>query len=104
VEEIKGIRKEWRRDKIRRELRHPELHGVPLSRVRPAALAVARDPESHSPGRLRHYGPWWKLTADGETTTAVPWCGHCNERTRRLEHPDTRDDDGPCPRCHWGKR
>jgi len=29
-----------------------------------------------------------------------PWCGHCNETTRRREHPDDGTDLGPCPECH----
>jgi len=28
-----------------------------------------------------------------------PWCGECNQY-RRLEHPDTGADLGPCPDCH----
>ena len=27
------------------------------------------------------------------------WCGNCSP-SRRLEHPDTGTDLGPCPRCH----
>lgn len=28
-----------------------------------------------------------------------PWCGECNPY-RRLEHPETGGDAGPCPDCH----
>ncbi|MEZ0073647.1 hypothetical protein [Planotetraspora sp. GP83] len=100
VEDIKKLRPGWRRDSIRRILSDPEINERPWPVVRAAALAVARDPDSHAPGRLRADGPWWNQPADGTGPGAPPWCGRCNNKTRRLEDPETGGDAGRCPDCH----
>nr|WP_191910007.1 hypothetical protein [Microbispora cellulosiformans] len=101
VEDIKKLRPGWRRDSIRRVLCDPEVNERPWPVVRAAALAVARDPGSHAPGRLRADGPWWNQTADGSRPGSRPWCGQCHRDTRTVEDPVTRDPLGKCPRCHW---
>jgi hypothetical protein len=35
----------------------------------------------------------------GRTVARRPWCGSCDERTRRVERADGADG-GRCPRCH----
>jgi hypothetical protein len=60
VAEVRAIRPEWTSGSIGRALTHPDVLERPAGMRRPALLAVARDPESRSPGRLAADGPWWQ--------------------------------------------
>jgi hypothetical protein len=100
VTEVRKIRPEWSSASIRRALAHRDVTERGWKRARPAMLAVAADPASEQPGRLRHDGPWWKspgpIPAAPRPADRDPWCGQCDEKTRL-----TRDDQPRrCEVCH----
>lgn len=72
VADVKAIRPEWSERSIRRALTQPAVAERPTDVVRSAALAVARDPASHAPGRLEHDGPWWRLQTTPPPPPAPP--------------------------------
>jgi hypothetical protein len=63
VAEIRAVRKDWAADSVRRAIDDRAVRDRPWSLVRPAFLAVARDPASKQPGRLGRDGPWWAEAA-----------------------------------------
>lgn len=103
IAEIQAVRREmgasWSAPAIERVLADPAVTRHPWHEIRSAALDVARDPESKSPGRLAHDGPWWHQSEPGKPDPRPPWCGDCRETTRRLEDAEGWDA-GPCPRCN----
>jgi hypothetical protein len=106
IAEVRVIRPDWASRSIRRALAIESVAERPWPMVAAAMLAVARDPESKQPGRIAGDGPWWE--PPGTSATVIPrpeWCGGetCNPNSRRLEHPETGADRGPCPDCHPSK-
>lgn len=99
VDQVLGIRPEWSSRSVTRTLRHPDVACRPWPVVAAAMLAVARDPDTQAPGRLRGDGPWW--TAAGRTkpppVDLPPPCGQCGPN--RLIEVDG-DRVARCPRCH----
>lgn len=85
---------------------------VGASLAAPAAIAVARRSKSSPAGYLKQLSDdelrdlaHDELDRSDRTSrvgspTRPSWCGECYEATRRLEHPDTGQDLGPCPKCH----
>jgi hypothetical protein len=63
VDAVRTIRPEWSPRAIRRAIGHPDVLARPWRLVQPAMLAVARDADSQSPGRLSADGPWWRVGA-----------------------------------------
>ncbi|MEU4228329.1 hypothetical protein AB0F17_28880 [Nonomuraea sp. NPDC026600] len=106
VAEVRALRAGWGTRSIVRVLTHTDIAERPWPVVRRAMLAVAADPASQAPGRLLADGPWWNLPdpAASSTASSTGWCGECRESTRRVEHPDTGADLGPCPDCHYSHR
>jgi hypothetical protein len=97
VAEIRAARPEWSTRSIGRALADPAVLERPPELVRPAALAVARDPESKHPGRLAHDGPWWQASKSARAGPPKPsWCRGCDERTRMTGEDSPRR----CPNCH----
>lgn len=101
VTEVRKLRKDWSTRSIRRSLADHAVAERPWALVCQAFIAVAKDPESKSPGRLSHDGPWWHRTSVAAAAPAPrpPWCGECNEANRLTEDPETRDP-ARCPKCH----
>jgi hypothetical protein len=62
IRQVRDIRPDWTTGSITRALRHPDVRERPADLIPPALLALARDPNSQQPGRLRHDGPWWTAT------------------------------------------
>lgn len=106
VAEVRALKAGWGTRSIVRALTHADVAERPWPVVRRAMLAVAADPASQAPGRLLADGPWWNLPDPAAAAAAPPttWCGECHESTRRIEHPDTGADLGPCPDCHYSRR
>ena len=101
VTQVRGIRPEWSARSIERTLRHPDVTDRPWPLVVGAMLAVAHDPASQAPGRLRHDGPWWHTAARSAGRDAAaalpPPCGQCGPN-RLIELADGRA--ARCPNCH----
>lgn len=106
VAETAALRPEWRPTEIRAAL--VECNDRPWPIVHRAMLECAADPATFAPGRLKKAGPWWARAriAVGHASAPTPltWCGECNETTRYVEDPDTRDPIGRCPVCHPSRR
>jgi hypothetical protein len=88
IAEVRTRRPEWSTASIHRALDDPGVAERPWDVVTAALLAVAADPLSQSPGRLRHDGPWWQArpprplverrhvtAADGDATPDRDWRG-----------------------------
>lgn len=61
VDAVRAIRPEWSPRSIRRAIGHPDVLARSWRLVQPAMLAVARDADTQSPGRLPADGPWWRV-------------------------------------------
>ncbi|MFC6081027.1 hypothetical protein [Sphaerisporangium aureirubrum] len=59
VAEVRAIRPEWSSKSIARALTAPAVAERPWPAIRTAILAVANDPNTQAPGRVKHDGPWW---------------------------------------------
>lgn len=93
---VRELRPEWSTPSILRILTSPDVAERPWPIVTAAAMAVAADPATQSPGRLAGDGPWWSTAAGRRLTVAKPaWCGRCDEHTRQVGDPPAR-----CPDCH----
>jgi hypothetical protein len=66
-------------DVIRRAV---EQHGWPAEAAVPALLALAADPQTRSPARLEHPGPWWNAA---ESTLRTRQREQHADELRRLE-------------------
>jgi hypothetical protein len=98
--EIRAIRPDWATTSIERVLDEPSVVERPWPLVVRAFRAVARDPKSEQPGRLKYDGWWWHLPPDAEDDFRPDWCTRCDEETRH-----TLDENGyasplRCPDCH----
>jgi hypothetical protein len=97
VAEVRDLRPEWSSTSIRRALTHPDVAERDTGRVRAAMLAVAADPATEQPGRLKHDGPWWATRPASPPPPPRPaWCGECDENTRLT----TGDPPARCDACH----
>lgn len=99
VDQVLAIRSGWSARSITRVLRDPEVACRPWPVVAAAMLAVAQDPNTTAPGRLRGDGPWWSAAAGPprSPTVVAPPCGECGPN-RQVETADGRP--ARCPRCH----
>jgi len=107
ADEIRRARPEWSRRSVLRALEGAIADGRPRELAVAAMRAVAADPETRHPGRLRHDGDWWvRAEVPARAARRPEWCGACDERTRLLEIPDPADPEArtdrivPCPACH----
>lgn len=64
INELHQHRPDWDPADIRRALDHPAVRARPLDRIRRAALTVAADPDTRTPGRIPKPGPWWTQPPD----------------------------------------
>lgn len=93
VTAIRKIRPDWSTNSIRRALNHEDVRERPWPTITAAITAIAHDPTTTAPGRLRHDGPWWNTPPPTQLT---PPCGQC-DTNRMITVPGglTR-----CPACH----
>jgi hypothetical protein len=97
---IREVRPDWSTRSVKRALADPSVAERPWPVVCAAALAMARDPASGHPGRLKHDGPWWKTATAARAAPHKPaWCGRCDEHTR-MTGMDSDDTPRRCPDCH----
>jgi hypothetical protein len=102
INEVRELRPEWSKASIRKALTDPAVQERPAAIVHAAMLAIARDPDSKLPGRLRNDGPWWQIARSAvlAPVNALPdWCGFCQSDSYRY----FETDDGrvyPCQVCH----
>lgn len=97
VAEIRAKRPEWSARSITRAIRQPDVAERPWPVIAAAMHAIADDPESRAPGRVRGDGPWWSNRQATVAAPLEPPCGTCGPN--RMV---TRDDGrlGRCPTCH----
>lgn len=98
ITEVRALRPDWAAESVERALTAPRVVDRPWPLRRAAILAVARDPDSHHPGRLTGDGPWWHQPPP--RPPAPPWCGRCVQPGRHVTDADG-NDLGRCPRCHY---
>ena len=103
---VAALRDDWPARSVLAHLRRePGLRDRPYRHLVVAAVAVAVDPASKSPGRLTQSGPWWRAAAlsteDATPDPPHPKCGHGNPagRCKACEQEAT---DGPPP--WWTRR
>jgi hypothetical protein len=65
-------------------------HGWPASSAVPALLALAADPQTRSPARLEHPGPWWDADAAPSLTGQADDPAELAEMEARLAEADGR--------------
>lgn len=100
VAEVRSLRPDWSERSIRRVLKSPDVTDRPWPLVVAAFPEVAKDPESKSPGRLAHDGPWWHRNGSAATSAPrPPWCGECDPETR-LAKSVTPGARTRCKNCH----
>lgn len=101
VREIRSLRPDWSERSVRRVLKSPDVTDRPWPLVVAAFPGVAKDPESKSPGRLAHDGPWWHRKGSAAAPAPrPPWCGECDEATRLAESVTGSGAPTRCKNCH----
>lgn len=69
---VRDLRPDWPAASVRAALTDPSVRSRPYPDVALAVLALARDPESRSAGRLVASGPWWPGERPAERTPTPP--------------------------------
>jgi len=102
VDEVHAIRPDWSKTNIRKAITSPAVLEKPRHLIRHAAVLVASDPDTMSPGRIAAEGDWWTRAAEQSTRITrdmIPHCGECDPKTRQIWDP-VSDTVSRCPACH----
>jgi hypothetical protein len=92
---IAVIRPDWPERSIRTLLADPPLSQRIFRDVLVALAYVAADPQTHTPGRILHAGPWWQIgNPEPEPTRAIrcPDChaAHMPTEDHQCRRPSSR--------------
>lgn len=69
---LAATRPDWTKGQILEALTRPHVKARTWDQVAVAAVLVAADPASTSPGRIAAEGPWWRVNPVGEVPTPGP--------------------------------